>query len=360
MSRHRKTLPHQVLGDFTIDDPEVDSQLNALCRSPISKLRKLNELLHLDHSHPAYDLFKEFQNELYTWSTTAMFVRRALARYLNQQVTPPSAPAPADVTMEVEKIVVETQTVATQTEPPSTATASTAEIASQKNSNTSSWAGIALEAHQKRTPPSERKFQAALRVFQEPDPSAPKGFGYLYLTRSVRLARSEIRRRLRTIGLDTSRILDISYPTAKHMGLLVHAGYAQTVIDRFAAYNVKVTTNLDPTAAEHLQDPKFQGMPPEERAATALRLHSNRCLAALRRLRYHLVPAVGKSFVENGWISEEMVSELLAELKPASALYKKRAPSSSRAVSDAFAGFGADPAPASDPLDVSMADGVEA
>ncbi|KAJ1960113.1 hypothetical protein H4R35_007574, partial [Dimargaris xerosporica] len=170
-----------------------------------------------------------------------------------------------------------------------------------------------------------RTVEAALRAFQPMDPEAPKGFGYLYVPRARKLARSDVRRRLRTIGIDTSRVLDICFPARGVMGLLVHAQYAQSVIDIFGAGKVPVDTDLDPTNPSLLEDPKFKDLTPERRAAAAIQVHANRCLSALRRLRVDLIPAVGHSFVENGWIAEEDVADVLAEVR-AGAPKKRKSP----------------------------------
>ncbi|KAG1441274.1 hypothetical protein G6F55_013290 [Rhizopus delemar] len=72
-----------------------------------------------------------------------------------------------------------------------------------------------------RSPNKKRKL-AASRAFQPIDPEAPRGFQYLYLNRNRKLTRSEIRRNLRLLGLDLSRVLDVCFPGPKAIGLLVH------------------------------------------------------------------------------------------------------------------------------------------
>ncbi|KAG1060688.1 hypothetical protein G6F41_012708 [Rhizopus arrhizus] len=62
-----------------------------------------------------------------------------------------------------------------------------------------------------RSPNKKRKL-AASRAFQPTDPEAPRGFQYLYLNRNRKLTRSEIRRNLRLLGLDLSRVLDVCFP----------------------------------------------------------------------------------------------------------------------------------------------------
>jgi BMFP domain-containing protein YqiC len=77
-----------------------------------------------------------------------------------------------------------------------------------------------------RSPTKKRKL-AASRAFQPIDPEAPRGFQYLYLNRNRKLTRSEIRRNLRLLGLDLSRVLDVCFPGPKAISLLVHVQYLQ-------------------------------------------------------------------------------------------------------------------------------------
>ncbi|KAG0895723.1 hypothetical protein G6F33_013614 [Rhizopus arrhizus] len=69
-----------------------------------------------------------------------------------------------------------------------------------------------------RRPPSKKRKLAASRPFQPVDPSAPRGFEYLYLNRNRKLTRAEVRRNLRLLGLDLSRVLDICFPGPKVIG----------------------------------------------------------------------------------------------------------------------------------------------
>ncbi|KAG0731890.1 hypothetical protein G6F23_014861 [Rhizopus arrhizus] len=70
------------------------------------------------------------------------------------------------------------------------------------------------------------------------DPSAPRGFEYLYLNRKRKLSRAEVRRNLRLLGFDISRVLDICFPGPKVIGLLVHVQYKEEVISLLAAAKV--------------------------------------------------------------------------------------------------------------------------
>lgn len=218
------------------------------------------------------------------------------------------------------------------------------EIDAEQNSSAptsdpaTTWAHLVTQNRPPRVSRPVRKVAAALRAFQPVDPAAPTGFGYLYLPRSRQMSRADIRRRLRTIGIDTSRVLDICFPARGKMGLLVHAQYVQTVTDIFSAGKVPVDMTLNPQDPQYLEDPKYKDLSVADRGAIAIEVHANRCLSALRRLRLDMIRAVGRSFVDQGWIDEDMVTEVVQEVEATKSAYKKRKGSPTSAA-DAFAGF---------------------
>lgn len=170
--------------------------------------------------------------------------------------------------------------------------------------------------------PTPKQVARSLRLFQEPDPDAPSGFVYVYVSwaGSQRLSRAAIRGHLRTgVAIDTGRILDISFPARGVMGLLVHAQYAPLLTAKFRAPGIRVLSDFDPLNPDHLLDPKFADLPASGRSAAAAQVQATRCLAALRRLRVELMPAVAHSFVRSGWITEEDLRSLLSEHKSSAA-----------------------------------------
>jgi hypothetical protein len=186
------------------------------------------------------------------------------------------------------------------------------------------WARTVAKNCPQKLPRKVKRVAAALRMFQEPETNAPQGYQYVYVPRTRKIARSEIRRSLRSIGLDTSRILDINFPARGRMGLLVHAAYVSTVTDTFTSGHVKVDHDLNPQDPKHLEDPKFKDYSAEELAADAIAIHESRCVAALHRLRVQLIPSVGRCFVEQGWVSEATVKDILDYAAASSSVHKKR------------------------------------
>jgi hypothetical protein len=116
----------------------------------------------------------------------------------------------------------------------------------------------AVAARKTSKPASKKRKLAASHPFQPVDPSAPRGFEYLYLHRNRKLSRSEVRRNLRLLGLDLSRVLDICFPGPKVVGLLVHVLYKEEVISLLFAAKVPLVDGFDPLDPVNLADPELQ------------------------------------------------------------------------------------------------------
>lgn len=176
--------------------------------------------------------------------------------------------------------------------------------------------------------PAPRKVARSVRLFQDLDHNVPNGFTYVYFPWSGRhVSRAQIRFHLRNAAsIDTSRILDICFPARGTIGLLIHAQYTATLTELFRAKSIKPRgPGFDPLDPKHLLDPKYAGLPDADRAAAAKQVHRTRCLAALRRLRVELLPAVAHSFVRNGWIDEKKdLPPLLEKHTTETAASKKR------------------------------------
>ncbi|KAG0777293.1 hypothetical protein G6F21_013393 [Rhizopus arrhizus] len=179
-----------------------------------------------------------------------------------------------------------------------------------------------------RSPNKKRKL-AASRAFQPVDPDAPRGFKYLYLNRNRKLTRSEIRRNLRLLGLDLSRVLDVCFPGPKAIGLLVHVQYVPEVISLLCVAKVPLVDGFDPLDPVNLADPELQHLSQSAKADKCAELHYSRCCRALSRLgagRPHLVAPVGKYFSSHGWIDDDSLSQILSELPPSSFASRGRDP----------------------------------
>ncbi|EIE81709.1 hypothetical protein RO3G_06414 [Rhizopus delemar RA 99-880] len=174
-----------------------------------------------------------------------------------------------------------------------------------------------IAARNASKPASKKRKLAASRTFQPVDPSAPRGFEYLYLNRNRKLTRAEIRRNLRLLGLDLSRVLDICFPGPKVIGLLIHVLYKEEVISLLSAAKVPLVDGFDPLDPVNLADPELQHLSLADKANECAELQFTRCSRALSRLgagRAHLVGPIGKYFSTKGWIDEDSLSQILSSL----------------------------------------------
>ena len=122
--------------------------------------------------------------------------------------------------------------------------------------NSESWAAKAKAHLPARKKPSAARFIAAsVRIFEPA--TGPSGSEYIYLSRNRRLNRSEARSHLRRLGLEPSRLLDISMPTRQVIGLLVHVQYAPTVREVLTKHGL-ASLDFNPTNPCHIADPPLR------------------------------------------------------------------------------------------------------
>ena len=197
-------------------------------------------------------------------------------------------------------------------------------------SNASRWAKVAApkhnqdsanKSHQKATgaaattkhkPNAAKQKGAAARAFKTPD-DGPQGFKYVYIPRSHKMTRVEVRRRFRKMGIDTSRVLDLTFPATGIIGILIHLQYVSEFKVTLLLSDVDLISNFDPT---HLADPKSTSISASEREDAAFELNTTRCANAvsfLAKTRPHQAAAVGRSFIELGWLCEEGLSDILSQ-----------------------------------------------
>ena len=173
--------------------------------------------------------------------------------------------------------------------------------------------------------PSTKKRAAAARAFLSPGAKGPQGFKYVYLGRSRKINRSEVRSRLRRIGVDTGRVLDISFPASGVLGVLMHVQYVEQFTAVMQKAGAELISDFDPLDPVHLADPKFASLSADQRADQLHELVHSRALDTLSFLRPLVVGSVARSFLEWGWIDE---SDLHAAVSEASARHQAANPNS--------------------------------
>ncbi|KAG2171678.1 hypothetical protein INT43_008058 [Umbelopsis isabellina] len=128
---------------------------------------------------------------------------------------------------------------------PATKTPTTAPI-------TATWAQRAASGTKKK--PNARQIAASARAFIPA--TGPQGFDFVYLPKTRKYQRSEIRSRLCDVGIDTSRVLDIIYPARDVIGLLVHVQYQALLKETLLQKKIKTTDSFDPLDPKHIADPQ--------------------------------------------------------------------------------------------------------
>ncbi|KAG2193076.1 hypothetical protein INT47_008901 [Mucor saturninus] len=160
---------------------------------------------------------------------------------------------------------------------------------------------------------SAEAISKAARPFMERDPNEPQGFQYIYIGRSRKITRPETRKRFKLVGIDTSRVVDITFPANGVLGVLVHASYAPTFTKIMTSVKAGIINDFDPLDEKHLANPIYKSYTTAARADIAATLNNNRCKQALLYLhtaRPTQVKPVGYSFVDLGYISEEELLEI--------------------------------------------------
>jgi hypothetical protein len=197
----------------------------------------------------------------------------------------------------------------TMSEAASSSTATAVPSAAPANT----WTTVAKRAQRKQVTLSPellaRRQAAAARIFQPV--SGPQGFEYVYFPRGRKASPAELRKKLRLLGIDPRRVLDICFPAKAVVGILVHLQYKEELVSSLGKAKIQPLSGFDPLDPAHLGDPKFASAPEESRGLEMARIHAGHCEAALRYLRFPVAVAVSRVFLEQGWVSDEAVSEIL-------------------------------------------------
>jgi hypothetical protein len=187
-------------------------------------------------------------------------------------------------------------------------TAST-KVVPQAISSQPSWANVLGTKRPTNSVRSPRKRSAAARLFQVND--GPKDYEYLYMHLSRRASRPDVRRHLITIGLETSRVLDVSFPARSVVGLLVHAQYVPAVKTALAKAKVTLLADFDPLSPKNLGDPQYSSLSDDAKTSELHHIHNQRCVRVLKFLRDSVAPAVARNFINVGWIDPKQAKAVL-------------------------------------------------
>lgn len=166
-----------------------------------------------------------------------------------------------------------------------------------------------------------KKRLAAARAFQTVEDRGPQGYDYVYIGRSRKISRGEVRSRLRGAGVEVGRIIEICFPASGVIGLLIHIQYKDALLECLKTVGASVYEEFQPLNPDNLADPKYAADSFDERCQTMLQLVRDRCLDTLEYIRPALVSSVGRFFVSSGWIDRDDLDSALR--KAASRLQKE-------------------------------------
>ncbi|KAI8330231.1 hypothetical protein BC941DRAFT_456907 [Chlamydoabsidia padenii] len=163
---------------------------------------------------------------------------------------------------------------------------------------------------------SLQKIQAAARVFFPPSPN--QGFQYVYLNTNKRLPTKELRTKFRRLGITTSRLLDIHYPTKNVLAILVHNDFTAEFLEHMTKFDIRPINDFDPNDPAHLQDPEYTSanLTEDDKATHMITILNQRMRRTLEYIRTPLQRAVGTYFVQQGWIDETELVEILTPTTP--------------------------------------------
>ncbi|KAL7319001.1 hypothetical protein PS15m_002177 [Mucor circinelloides] len=181
--------------------------------------------------------------------------------------------------------------------------------------STPTWANIASKPPAALT---DRKRQALHRTFNPPksNPSEPNSYTFVYLSRSRRLNRAQIRKKFQELSIDNLRVLDITFPARDTIGVLLHEAYLPEFRSKLLEIDSTPIPGFDPLDHNHVADPKYQDLTEDRRIRLAHALQQDRCMRTLYFIRPHLLPGVAKYFTRQGWISTTIAQDILNQRLP--------------------------------------------
>ncbi|KAK4511249.1 uncharacterized protein ATC70_012464 [Mucor velutinosus] len=183
------------------------------------------------------------------------------------------------------------------------ASGSTTSATATTDSGTISYSAIAKKAAHRPDPTKAAKRKlAAGRLFKTSAAKGPQGYQYVYIGRSGKILRSEIRRTLKAIGVDTSRILDINFPASEAIGILLHTQYVAEFLALLRASESEILEDFDPLNPANIADPQYDAYSEHDRMDLIAEMVNARSVDALSHIRPLNVSSVGRWFLDLGWI----------------------------------------------------------
>ncbi|KAI9254434.1 hypothetical protein BDA99DRAFT_442745 [Phascolomyces articulosus] len=145
---------------------------------------------------------------------------------------------------------------------------------------------------------------AATQFFTEPVTLHDR-FDYIYLPCKQRRPRKEIRKLLKSCSINTSRVLDITFPTEKVVGILLHSQYIPEASQCFRKAGINILTTFDPLNPNNVIDTRYSTLSLPEKTKLAYELHQNRCIQAMQHCIYKYLGQIAGTFLSKNWITKD-------------------------------------------------------
>jgi hypothetical protein len=157
---------------------------------------------------------------------------------------------------------------------------------------------------------SPKHIEAISRGFSQV--SGPQGYEYIYMHKSRKFTRSQVRDNLRLLGVEPSRILDVCFPARGVLGVLIHVQFKEDLLTLLSKHKISVVSDFDPLDPKHIADPNYADRGEAARADLAQEIQWTRCIRALYYLQKKMKPmkAVATSFMKQGWIAEDDLDKM--------------------------------------------------
>ncbi|KAI8364974.1 hypothetical protein BD560DRAFT_402663 [Blakeslea trispora] len=160
---------------------------------------------------------------------------------------------------------------------------------------------VGTEASRHATVTSQASEDAAARTFLPVSES--QGFSFIHLPCRSKEPISNMREKLRTLRLQSSRLLGIHYPTNNLMSILVHNDYLEEASNLLRLHQIELVSDFDPTSPSLLP----------------IEIHQNRLVnIALRVPVAQRKISIARSFRKQEWITEEQFLQILQTVRPSS------------------------------------------
>jgi TolA-binding protein len=166
------------------------------------------------------------------------------------------------------------------------------------------WSTVVKKHKPKST--RHRRIESAKTTFQSP-PTMHKKITILYMPSRHRVNRSETRQKLRSVGIQTHRILDIHYPARNTIGLMVHEDYETAIRNSLSKHDIPLL-DFDPLDPNNLENPKYEDMEVTARYEQAVYNQKTRLLRALSHVREHVYTPLARTLIAQGWLTEADVA----------------------------------------------------